>query len=188
MKSSFISRISKIFILASLFFSCSSDLDFNQVNDFKLEPVLVANLAYFDVSSAQIENSNQQQIAIDVEDFDIFRNKFFKKNLAKAEFNFEIQNTINKGFKVDFLLLDKDNQTLDTISFEVPKYEGIEIEDPSGFIKYPVEVFEDQRLELLKQTTKIGFVIRMLDGSQTVPINVGNLKLRSSATVYMKIE
>jgi hypothetical protein len=38
------------FVLVILFsFSCSSNLDFNQINDFKSEPVYIANLTYFDI-------------------------------------------------------------------------------------------------------------------------------------------
>lgn len=184
MKLNFIKRISSILFLAVVFFSCSSDLDFDQTKDLKLEPVFVANLAYFTVpASSFIDNGAEQQIGFDVQDFDIFKEKFFNDNLVKAEFNFEMENTINRAFTLNVLLLDENNQILQTITLAIPAYSG-----SSNVIKYPTEVFENQRLALLKQSRKIGFVVVMAPGPPLNANSTGSLKLRSSATAYMVIE
>lgn len=184
MKANILKRIPKILLFAFLFFSCSSDLDFDQVNDFKLEPVFVANLAHFNVPADQIVvNGQAQQIASDIEDFDAFRKKFFTEHLAKAEMNFEIENSINRAFTLNILLLNDNDEVLQTITFEIPAYSG-----SSNVIKYPTEVFENDRLALLKQTTKVGFLIQVASGTPIDQDSTGNLKLRSSATVYMVIE
>lgn len=179
MKSNLINRISIILFSAALLLSCSSDLDFDQVNDFTLEPVFVANLAYFNVTADQIGDDGGQ-IPPDVEEFDVFRNKFFNDNLVKAELNFEIENTINRAFEIDLQLLDAENKTLETIKLNVPKYTG-----DSNIIKYPAEVFEGERLEVLKKTVKIGFIVNTTAESEVIS---GNLKLKSGAIVYMKIK
>jgi hypothetical protein len=184
MKANILNSITKILVFAFLFISCSSDLDFDQAKDLKLEPVFVANLAYFNVAANQfIDNGSEQQIASDVQEFDAFRKKFFRENLVKAEFDFEIENTINRAFTLNVLLLDDNDQILQTLTFAIPAYSG-----GSNVIKYPTEVFENQRLELLKQTTKVGFLVRMASGPPINENSLGNLKLRSSATVYMEIE
>lgn len=184
MKQTFVKRISRIVLLSTLFISCSSDLDFDQLKDLKLEPVFVANLAYFDVAANQfVDNGMEQQIPFDVQDFDAFKEKFFRDNLAKAEFNFELENTINRAFTLNVLLLNANNQILQTLRFTIPTYSG-----SSNVIKYPTEVFENQRLDLLKQSTKIGFVIVMAPGPPLSANSPGSLKLRSSATAYMVIE
>ncbi|KRD06428.1 hypothetical protein ASE21_19910 [Flavobacterium sp. Root901] len=183
MKRNLIHRIPILLLLSGLFFSCASDLDFDQINDFKIEPVLVANLAYFDISANQIDDSGQgQQIPPDVEEFDVFKNKFFTDHLIKAELNFEIENTVNRAFEIELQLLDINNQVLETINLDVPKYTG-----GSNIIKYPAEVFDGERLNLLKNTMKIGFVVRTVTGSGSNPLS-GNLKLKSGATVYMRVE
>ena len=46
-------RLFGILILSFFYFSCSSDLDFDQINDLKLEPVFVANMASFDIKANQ---------------------------------------------------------------------------------------------------------------------------------------
>jgi len=183
MKANILNRIPKILVFAFLFFSCSSDLDFDQVKDLKLEPVFVANLAYFDVPATQFINNGNEQIIFDVRDFDAFKDDFFADNLIKAEFDFEIENTIIRAFTIDVLFLNDSDEILQTVTFAVPAYAG-----STNVIKYPTEVFENQRLELLKQTTKVGFLVRMSPGPPINADSLGNLKLRSSATVYMEIE
>lgn len=183
MKLNFISKASKVLVTAFLFFSCSSDLDFDQVKDLKLEPVFVANLAYFDLPANKIIDNGEGQIAFDVDGFDVLKNKFFNENLKKAEFNFEIENTISRAFSVAIILLNDNDDILDTSTFQIPAYTG-----GINIVKFPPEVFENQRLEALKQATKIGFAVRMASGPPLNQNSPGNLKLRSSATVYMEIE
>ena len=177
-------RIFKLLFLSILFISCSSDLDFDQVKDLKLEPVIVANLAYFDVAANKfVDNGMEQQIPFDVQNFNVFKDQYFRDNLAKAEFNFELENTINRAFTLNVLLLNDNDQILQSIRLAIPSYSGT-----SNVIKYPTEVFENQRLDLLKQSTKIGFVVIMAAGPPLNENSVGSLKLRSSATAYMVIQ
>ncbi|MFH6992341.1 hypothetical protein [Flavobacterium sp. FlaQc-48] len=183
MKVNFIKSISKILLLSFLFISCSSDLDFDQTKDLKLEPVFVANLAYFNVPATQFANSGGGQVAFDVQEFDAFKEKFFRDNLVKAELDFEIENTIIRAFTVDVLLLGTNDQVLETDSYPIPAYSGT-----TNIIKYPTEVFENQRLDLLKKTVKIAFFVRMAPGPVLDQNSTGSLKLRSGATVYMEIE
>ena len=183
MRSSSLSKISSIIFRVFLLFSCSSDLDFDQVNDFKIEPVFVANLAYFDIPANKLVDDGGTNIYPDVRDFDVFKDKFFNERLKKAEFDFEIENNINRSFVINMLLLNDQNQVLQTISFAVPSYKGT-----PNVIKYPTEVFENARLDLLKQTQKIGFVVIIAAGPPLNSESLGNLKLRSSATAYLVIE
>lgn len=183
MKLNLVNRIFKILILTSLFFSCSSDLDFDQANDLKLEPVFVANLAYFNIPATQLANDGGTQILFDVQEFTAFKDSFFRDHLAKAEFDFEIENTIVRAFRVEMLLIDADDQILERDSYSIPAYSG-----RPNVIKYPTEVFENERLDLLKKTVKMKFFVIMAEGPALDQSSAGNLKLRSSANVYMEIE
>ncbi|OMQ08746.1 hypothetical protein [[Flexibacter] sp. ATCC 35103] len=183
MKVNFINRIFKILFLSSLFFSCSSDLDFDQTKDLKLKPVFVANLTYFNVPATQLANSGGGQVLFDEQVFDAFKGEFLRDNLIKAELDFEIENTIIRDFTVEILLLDANGQILETNSYSIPAYSG-----SSNIIKYPTEVFENQRLELLKKTAKLAFFIRMAPGPALDQNSTGSLRLRSGATAYMEIE
>lgn len=183
MKLSSINNIPKLLGLAFLSFSCSSDLDFNQVDDLKLEPVFVANLTYFDVpANAFVDNGNEQSVVFDAQDFNPFKNSILRDDLVKTQFDFEITNTIARAYRIDLNLINKNNQTIETLTFNVPAYSG------TANIHNFSEVFENQRLALLKTTAKISFTITMAPGTPLTETSPGNLKLRSSATLYLEIE
>lgn len=182
MKSNFLSKVLKIVILSLLFSSCSSDLDFDQVNDLKLEPAFLANLAYFDIPANELIDDGGNNVVTDVRGFNVFKDKFFNDHLKKAEFDIQIENTINRTFVVNMLLMNANNQVLETITYRVPAYAG-----SSNVIKYPTEVFENQRLDRLKQTVKIGFIVIISAGPPLNSQSLGSLKLKSSATAYLTI-
>lgn len=177
----------KIFLLLFLplvFISCSSDLDFDQVDDLKLKPVFVANVAHFDVPANEFTDNGQEQlIAIDEAEFDVFKKKFFTDNLVKLELDCETENTIARAFTIDLLLFNENDDVLETITLETPAYSG-----NSNLIKHTTEIFEGQRLDLLKQTVKIGFVVKMGPGVPLDENSPGSLKLKSGATAYLVIE
>jgi hypothetical protein len=173
-------RIFGILICFLVFCSCSSDLDFDQVNDVKLKPVLVTNLTNFDVKSNQFFiNGSEQNLIVAASDFDVFRNSYFRDSLKKAELFFEINNTINRAYAIDLIMLNQNDVPVHSIPFNVPAYTGTNISVTKN------DVFENAKLDVFKSTAKIIFSIRMQSGPA---INGGILKLRSGATVYLELE
>ena len=169
-----------IFLFCVLSLSCSSDLDFNQVNDLKLEPVVVTNLATFDVQANQfVVGGVEQPLSGDLINFDVFKQNFFDEYLNRADFFFEVDNTINREFKINLFLLDANNNPLYTIPFDVPA-------NAAGIAK--TEIFQNAKLNLLKNTSKIAFVVNLLPGSALSESSLGSLKMRSSATLYFVVE
>ena len=159
--------------------SCSSDLDFDQVNDLKLEPVVVANLASFDILANQfVVGGVEQPLVSDTIDFNVFNDPDFANNIRRTDFFFEFTNTINRAFIINLYLLDANNIRLHEIPFNVPAYTGAQN------VVSKTEIFESAKLDLLKKTTKITFVITMLPGSALNENSLGSLKLRSSSTIY----
>lgn len=176
-------RILGVVFLAFFSFSCSSNLDFDQVNDFKSEPVIVANLATFDVAANQfVEGGVEQIVSGDLMSFDIFNESFLNTNLNRVDFFFEIDNTINRAFKMDLYFLDDTNQVVYRIPFDVPASTGVQN------LVTKTEIFENANLDLLKKSTKIAFIVTMYPGTMLDENSLGSLKLRSSATLYFNIE
>jgi hypothetical protein len=172
-----------IYILSFLFFSCSSDLDFDQINDLKLEPVFVANMANFDIKANQfVIGGVEQPLVGDVMNFEVFNDKDFSRNLNKTEMYFEFVNTINRAYNINVYFLGANDVRLYTIPFSVPAYSGV---------SNPVtktEIFENAKLDLLKKTQKIALVIAMFPGPPLTDSSVGSLKMRSSGTLYFLVE
>ncbi len=167
-------------------FSCSSDLDFNQVNDLKIEPVVEGNFSYFDAPATAFvaSNGSERLWGYDDQDFDVFRDKYFNSYLQRADFYFEINNTINRAFSLSIVLFDGNDNPLTTIKINVPAYSG------STNVITRTEIFQNTRLDLLKSTRKMRFLVELVPGSGPAlnQNSTGNLVLRSSATVYLAIQ
>jgi hypothetical protein len=172
-----------IFFLSIFSLSCSSDIDFNQVNDLKLEPIVVSNLATFDVKASQfVVGGVEKTLSGDLMNFDVFKQKFFDNNLNRADFFFEFNNTINRGFKVNLFLLDANNNPLYNVPFDVPAYAGAQN------LVTKTEIFQNAKLGILKSTSKIAFVVTLMPGPPLSSSSLGSLKLRSSATLYFVVQ
>lgn len=166
-----------IFLFATL--SCSSDVDFDQVNDLELKPVVVANLAAFDIQANQfIIAGVEQPLVGDVMNFKVFNDANFINNISRTDLYFEFNNTVNRAYAINLYLLDANDVRLYTIKFVVPAYSG----DPNVVTK--TEVFEGATLDILKKTDKIAFVIALMPGTALTNNSLGSLKMRSSATIY----
>lgn len=172
-----------IFILSVLFLSCSSDLDFDQVNDLELKPIVVANLASFDIKASQfVIGGVEQPLVGDVMNFKVFNDVNFTDNISRTDLFFEFNNTINRGYQINLYFLDANDSKLYTIPVSVPAYTG------TSSIVTKTEIFENATLDILKQTKKIAFLITMLPGPPLTDSSLGSLKMRSSATIYFAVQ
>lgn len=177
-----IHRILGVLILILFSSSCASDLDYNQVNDIKLEPVYIANLAYFDIPANEFVTGGMEHTVItDAPTVDLFNDKFFRDNLNRVDLFFEVNNTINRGYRIDLVFLDSNNQPVHATNFIVPAYSGVEN------IVTKTEIFQNATLDLLKRTTKITFTLTMFAGTPLNENSTGSLKLRSGVTAYLVI-
>ena len=79
----------KILLLAInlIFFACTKDVDFNQINDLELNPVIESSLIFFD------EPANR-----------------FLENLVKVDLVFETENSINQRFDLQIDFFDNSGQ------------------------------------------------------------------------------
>ena len=183
MKLRMLYKVLGIAVLLLFSFSCASDLDFDQVNDLKLEPVVVANLAYFNVEAKDfVSSGSEQPIFIEQTTTDIFNDSFFRRRIKKVELLFELENTINRAYAVDILFLDSNDQVIDNVNLSTPASSGLAIK------RSITEVFEGADLDILKKTTKIIFSLRMLPGTPLTSSSTGSLKFRSAVTAYIVVE
>ena len=182
-KKRYLQKVTSIMMLTLLLFSCASDLDYDQFKDLKLEPVIVGNLAYFDVPANQfVTGGVEEPITFGVSTIDIFTEKFFTDKLKRVDLFFELNNTINRGYTIDLVFLDNNNQQVHATNFTIPPYSG------SPNIVAKTEVFENGQLDLLKRTAKISFTLQMMAGPPLTENSLGSLKLRSGITAYFVVQ
>jgi len=162
--------------------SCASDLDYNQVNDIKLKPVFISNLAYFDIQANEFVNGGvEQNVIFAAPTVAIFNEKFFRDNLSRVDLFFEVNNTIKRNYKINLVFRDRNNQPVHSINFIVRAYSGVE-----NLVKKN-EIFENSSLDLLKRTTNITFTLTMFSGPQLSESSTGSIKLRSGITAYFRL-
>lgn len=161
--------------------SCSSDLDFNQAEDIELQPVVVANLASFEVTANQLFINTSTLTTTTETAFTALSDPFLKKNLVQIDIEYELENTINRGFLLQLFFFNASGVSdLPPIQIGVP---------PSA--THPVKFsnfYIGNELSLLKQVQKIRYVVTLLPGPALTPSSTGNLKLRSKATAYFTIQ
>ncbi|HEU4788795.1 MAG TPA: hypothetical protein VFS71_03850 [Flavobacterium sp.] len=183
MKHRFCNRIIIIITLVLCTFSCSSDLDFNQVNDFNTQPVFTTNLAYFEVKAPSfIINGTEQPFFSYVSNVDFLNTSFVEEDLVKTELYFRIKNTIARAYVYNVILLDKNNTPIHTITMDVPTYNGTEV------LVEKTETFTAANVDILKRTTKMVFSILMRSGPPLTADSPGRIELSSSITAYFDVK
>jgi hypothetical protein len=170
------------FFLVTQSISCSSDLDFNQTKNLKLAPTYVSNLVYFDIPAPEFVTAGSENQFFNRFTTDIFRKTFFVNSLNKVDFDFEINNTINRAYILEVQLLDLKGIRLDSIDISIPAYSGV------VNVIIQKEIFQGKRLAVLKKTTKIEMALRMISGAPISESSAGNINLRSGLTAYFVIQ
>lgn len=165
--------------------SCTKEVDFNQINDLVLEPVVASDLIFFNAPASKFNvNGSELSTVKDSVIIDLFNRDFVVENLVKAEFVFESTNSINRAFnvKVDF----KDDLNVLRHSFSVTSAAS---PTNSNVIVTHTEVFENASLNALKASNKVVLTIQALSGGSLLNDNTpGRIQLKSKGIFYLKIE
>lgn len=172
-----------IFILAS----CVKDVDFEQAEDISISPVLESSLIFFDFPASEFSEPTGTAIVTVGDDLelDVFNDEFLRDNLIKAEFFFEVTNSIDRNFRADIIMYDANDQITHTFNIDVTPDGNNEV------VTTHTEVYEDALLEQLKNTVRLELVLSMFPSSTGIPLDensIGNIKMRSKATLFFQID
>ena len=111
----------QIVICIAFLFSCSNNLNFDNIN-LEIEPEVTIPLVFFELDQRDFLDENNQEITVvsDITVFRIFDNTVLKDNLVELTLDFEIENGFDRSFLVDFVFLDEDeNITYDVEDFSI---------------------------------------------------------------------
>jgi hypothetical protein len=184
MKQIFHNKILLIAALVLCSFSCSSDLDFGQADDFSAQPVFTTNLAYLEAKAPEFElGGGGQYVYSYVANVDFLSTSFVEDDLIKAELYFRIKNTIARAYIYDIVFLDVNNAPIKNIKIDVPaSVNGAEV------LVDPTIIFDASNIDILKKTTKMVFSITMLAGPPLTATSPGRIELSSSITAYFDVK
>lgn len=185
MKHIFYNRLILIIFLVLCSLSCSSDLDFEQANDFDAQPVFTTNLAYLDIKAADLEplgtGGGSNDFTADVEFLD---NSFVSDDLVKAELNFRFKNSIPRKFIFNVVFLDINSAPIYSIG-PIPVEASV---NNSDVLPPPTKVIFDANSDLLKNARKMVFSITVLAGPPLTINSPGRIEMSSSITAGFKVE
>lgn len=182
MKFTFFKAIILINLIGCCFFSCSSDLDFDQANDFNVQPTFIGNLAYINIDAQDfISNGTETPIFSYTSDVDVLGKPFIEENLVKTELYFRIKNTINRAYAFNITFLNNNGAPIYNIRMDVPAYNGSEV------IVEKTETFTAANINILKNTAKMVFSFRMFAGPPITAATPGRVELSSGITAYFDI-
>ncbi|WP_282134387.1 hypothetical protein [Seonamhaeicola maritimus] len=171
-------------ILSLIFCACTKEVDFNQINDFEVSPVVESSLIFLNEPANKFYNNGVELTTFqDSVSIKIFKDKFIKDHLVKAELVFETANSIDRGFnlRVDFLT---DTNTLQhTFNFSVPASPT-----NSVLIYNYTEVFEGNELLSLLATEKLLFTLNLQPGEAINESTLGSIQLKSKGIFYLNID
>ncbi|TWO31655.1 hypothetical protein E1J38_012905 [Seonamhaeicola sediminis] len=171
-------------LLSAFTIACTKDIDFNQIDDFEVTPVIESSLIFLDEPANQfledgVEISSVQDSVL----VEIFKDAFIKEHLVKAEFVFETTNSINRGIELRIDFLTDSNIQLHSFSFAV---EASSTNTPTIF-NY-TEVFENNTLESLFETGKLLFTLNLKPGPVINENTPGSIKLKSKGIFFLNID
>ncbi|CAH8291946.1 hypothetical protein EV196_10721 [Mariniflexile fucanivorans] len=173
-----------VILINSMCLSCSKPVDFDQVNDLEITPVMESSLVYLNQPATSFLNDgNQISTVQDYVQVQFFNSDFIVDNLVKAEFVFETTNSINSGFQVKVDFLDVNSQLQHSFSFLVEASTN-NLNTTSNF----TEVFQDNTLLALKNTSMLVFTLKMLSGTPVTQNTVGYVSLKSKGVFYFNID
>jgi len=159
---------------------CTKEVDFNQVNDFEVSPVLESSMFFFDASAADFfVGGTEVSIVQDFIFLDIFNSSLINNNLIKSEFVLETINSINRAYSLRIDFVNNANQLQHSFTVTAPSSSL-----NSDLITNHTEVFEGATLAALKRTTKLVFTLSMLPGPPIDENTLGRIHLESKGVFY----
>lgn len=182
-------QILKVFLcliaFSLVFVSCTKDVDFDQANDLEISPVIESSLFHFKGTAGNFFIGGSEEATVgDFVELDIFNNEFINDNLIKAELEFEIVNSINRGYQVTVEFFDESSITpLHSFTFSAdPSPSNLEL------LTLYTEVFEGNELLALKASVRLEFTLTMLPGAPINSSTPGKISLKSKGVFYLNIE
>ena len=170
-----------ILITGALLNSCVKDIDYDQIDEFVLEPEIELSLVYFDFLASEFDESNPayENTYIDSTQADLFSQDFFDQHLMAAEFTIVHKNTVERAFQAVILFKDQQGGVLYSVNVLIPALGE----------KVTLIYFDESQIGILKNTFTISAEITLLPGNP--PLNSdsgGSIKFESSVIFYMQFE
>lgn len=171
-------------VLLLLLHNCTKPIDFNQVDDLVLQPVVESSLIFYTARAEDFfVGGSEQNTAEDFVEVDFFSGSFIQESLVKVEFVFDIENSINRPYQLRLRFLDVNGQLLESFTVDTAA-------SPTNqtIATTHTEVFEGASLERIKQTGIIEFTLVMQPGEPINQNTPGEISVKSKGVFSLNID
>lgn len=173
-----------VLVMLLLLCNCTKPVDFNQVDDLVITPVVESSLIFYTAKAEDFFiGGSEQSTAEDFVEIDLFNGSFIQENLVKVEFVFEIENSINRAYQLRLRFLDVNGQVLESFNVNTaasPNNQTI--------ATVHTEVFEGISLERLKQSRILEFTLVMQPGEPISQDTPGEINVKSKGVFSLNID
>ena len=164
--------------------SCTKAIDFSQTEDLVLKPINEISLIFFNAPANEFfKGGSEVEEVSDFIESNLFRGKFINDNTDRVDFVFEVENSINRVYRIDIDFINEFDDLVYELSFSTEAST-----DNSIITTQHIEIFEDEDLVALKQTSKFNFTLTMLPGIAINNNTPGRINLQSKSILYSNIE
>ncbi|WP_155810401.1 hypothetical protein [Polaribacter sp. Hel_I_88] len=162
---------------------CTETLDFTQIEDYKLKPVVTAALASFTAKPIQFFDSSgtiQNNSVSDVFEFKGFDERYLRNNVVKLIFNAEFKNEFDRDVTIQVDFLNSSNIII--YSFSPIFVESFDVNPPP----FEEEIIIADNLQVLN-TTQVK-ITASLENSTTGlnPSDPSEFDFKSSVTLFIE--
>lgn len=166
-----------IVLVGILSISCVSDLDFDQAENIVVEPVALVSLLHFKVEGIDFPGSVGVELFEDVSEVHFFDTDFAEENVVEIIINFDLENTFNRNFTINYNFIDDNDVIIHTKILNVSA--NSHPLESDAFVK-------DINLRDILRTKKIAVEVTMDAGA---PLNDDEFfHFQSAAKVYLHIQ
>jgi len=165
-----------------MFLSCTSNVDFNQVDDIEVNQNFTFSFIYLNANQNNFLNADgtsETNSLSDSRNIDIFKLDYFQENLIEVNFNFEIENTFNRDFELEFTFLNADDAITTNFMINIPSNSKLS----------HLETYEGLDLLSLKLTEKVKITVDLQPSSDASILNRDDeteLTIKSSANFIFR--
>ncbi len=169
-------------LFASLYISCTSDLDFDQADHLEISPVFEGDLFYFDLYKPNMTDYNGEfrNEITDTMKVDVFEDVKIRDAFSKIEIEIAYENTFERNFDTRLIFADEYNREI------VSAYLNINpaTENNPTVTGDSIYVFDKQTYPDFVELRKIILLVTITPN--TLPIEDKHLHFKSKATVYIQ--
>lgn len=173
-------KISSLFLLLVLIFSCTKDVDFDQLDDVDIHTSYIATLVYFDLYAPDFLNSENIEEPIQADVVQASLANVSQKYVDKIELTILTDNDFNRDFNVEIIFFNRNQEPIYQLN-------PISIPANSAELTTIIEI-PSEDISVIFETAYYGFLIALSpssDGSVLQPDDVYSLEFKSSLELFL---